>query len=88
MLPTTTVTLRDPAKLREAMDASKLSIRVLAARSHISPTRIAQLTRGEFQAINASSAVTIADALGLDVATLFHFPDGEALIRLGLIRAV
>lgn len=88
MLPTTSLTLPDPQKLRDAMDAAGKSTRSLAKVAGCSPARIAQLAAGEYPATAASTAVAIATALDVDVTELFTFPDGEALIRLGLIRGV
>lgn len=88
MLPTTSLTLPDPQKLRDAMDRAGKSTRSLAAVARCSPARIAQLAAGEYPATAATTAVAIATALDVDVTDLFTFPDGEALIRLGLIRGV
>lgn len=88
MLPTTSLALRDPQKLRDAMDRAGQSTRSLARVAGCSPSRIGQLASGDFPATAATTAVAIATALDLDVTDLFSFPDGEALIRLGLIRGV
>lgn len=88
MLPTTSLSLRDPQKLRDAMDAAGKSTRSLARVAGCSPARIAQLAAGEYPATAATTAVAISTALDVDVTDLFSFPDGEALIRLGLIRGV
>lgn len=86
MLSTTTLSLRTPDVLKIAMDAKGRSTRWLAARSGCSPARVAQLASGQYPATSASTAVAMAAALEVDVATLFTFPDGAALKRLGLIH--
>jgi lambda repressor-like predicted transcriptional regulator len=86
MLVTTSLTLRHPDRLRAAMDKAGKSTRGLAREAGLSPARIAQLAAGDYPATQANAAVAIAAALELPVAALFEFPDGEALIRLGLIR--
>lgn len=88
MLSTTFLTLTDPGKLRTLMDAHSLSNRKLAAQVDFSPARIAQLTAGVYQEAAAEQALKIAAALDVDVTELWSFPDGEALVRLGLIRSV
>lgn len=88
MLPTTLVQLIDSEKLVAAMREAKLSTRSLAKRVGLSSARIGQLTAGTFPGMKVGEAAAIADAVGLDIADLWHFPDGEALIRLGLVRAV
>lgn len=88
MLNTTTLALTDPEKLTEAMKAAGLSGRKLGALVGLAPSRIAQLADGHYPATKATQAVAIAAALDVDVKDLFSFPDGEALIRLGLIRPV
>ena len=85
MLSTTTLALRTPDVLRLAMESKGRSTRWLAARSGCSPARVAQLANGQSPATSASTAVAMATALEVDVATLFVFPDGAALRRLGLI---
>lgn len=88
MLPTTSLSLTEPDKLRDAMAAAGKSTRRLASEAGCSPARIAQLAAGDYPATAATTAVAIATALDVPVASLFSFPDGDALIRLGLIRAV
>lgn len=88
MLSTTFLTLSDPGKLRTRMDEVGLSNRKLAAQVGFSPARIAQLTAGQYQEAAAEPALAIAAALDVDVTDLWTFPDGEALVRLGLIRSV
>lgn len=88
MMPTTTVQLTDAQKLRDAMEAAGKSSRALARAAEVSPARIQQLMSGRDLGIGASRAVAIATALDVDVVALFDFPDGESLIRLGLIRGV
>lgn len=88
MQSTTTVILRDPTVLRAAMTDKSKSTRKLAVEVGCSPARIAQLAAGEFPAAKVEIAVAIATALDRKVADLFAFPDGEALISLGLIRQV
>lgn len=88
MLPTTTLTVRDPAKLKEAIASAGLSTRSLAKQADCSPARIAQLAAGQYPATAAGTAVAIAAALQVPVTDLFSFPDGETLVRLGLIRSV
>lgn len=85
MEPTTTLKLISPEKLRARMDEVGSSTRKLAAASGASPARIAQLASGQYQSTAAATAVAIAQALDVEVASLFAFPDGEALVRLGLI---
>lgn len=87
MLVTTSLTLSDPARLRAAMETAGKSTRGLAREAGLSASRVAQLAAGEYPATQANAAVAIAAALELPVASLFEFPDGEALIRLGLIRS-
>lgn len=88
MLPTTLVQLRDPDALVAAMRKADVSIRTLAKRVDLSSARIGQMTSGTGTGMQVGKAVAIAAALDVDVVDLWHFPDGEALIRLGLIRAV
>lgn len=88
MLPTTSLSLKEPDRLRSAMEKAGKSTRRLAHDAGCSPARIAQLAAGDYPATAATTAVAIATALDVDVTDLFVFPDGEALIRLGLIRAV
>jgi len=87
VLPTTTLALRTPDGLKKAMDKAGRSTRWLASAADCSPARIAQLATGQFPATAASTAVAIAAALEVDVVDLFEFPDGETLVRLGLIRS-
>jgi transcriptional regulator with XRE-family HTH domain len=86
VLPTTTLQLRSPGVLREAMDASSASTRSLAAAAACSPSRIGQLMQGKDVGVAAGTAVAIAAALNREVRDLFAFPDGDSLVRLGLIR--
>lgn len=86
MLSTTTLALDDPDKLRSLMTSRGFTVRSLAKASGSSPARIGQLTTGRDQSIAAGTAVSIATALDVDVDQLFSFPDGEALVQLGLIR--
>lgn len=90
MLPSTTVSLRDTsgAAFAAAMKKAKHSTRSLAKIAGCSPARIAQLAAGEYTATALILATAIAAALDVDVKDLFEFPDGEALINLGLIRAI
>lgn len=88
MLPTTLVQLRDPDALVAIMKNAGVSIRVLAKRVDLSSARIGQMTSGTGTGMQVGKAVAIAAALDVDVDELFHFPDGEALIRLGLIRDI
>lgn len=88
MLPTTLVQLRDPDALVAAMRKANVSIRLLAKRVELSSARIGQLTSGAGVGMQVGKAVAIAAALDVDAADLWHFPDGEALIRLGFIRGV
>lgn len=88
MLETTSLALRSPDKFMAALKASSKSIRQVAREAECSPARIAQLSHGTHPAAQASTAVAIASALEVPVSDLFSFPDGEALIRLGLIREV
>jgi transcriptional regulator with XRE-family HTH domain len=88
MLTTTTLMLIEHTKLREAMDAAGLSTRKLAAVSGCSPARVAQMAVGQFPSTSAITAVAMAAALDVEVRDLFTFPDGETLVRLGLIRSV
>lgn len=86
MLSTTTLQLKDPDSLRSAMEKAGSSTRVLARAAECSPSRIGQLIQGKDTGVAAGTAVSIAGALNLEVRDLFEFPDGDALIRLGLIR--
>lgn len=88
MLSTTTLALKDADKLAAAMKDKGMSTRKLAKAAGCSPSRVQQLAAGVEPATQAAFAVAIATALDLDVTDLFSFPDGEALIRLGLIRTV
>lgn len=86
MLATTTLQLIDPDKLRSNMESSGSSTRSLAKAAGCSPSRIGQLMLGKDSGVSAGTAVAIAGALELEVRELFAFPDGDALVRLGLIR--
>lgn len=88
MLSTTTLTVINSNRLRAAMDAAGQTTRSLAKVAGCSPARIAQLAVGQFPATSAATAVAICSALDVEVRDLFAFPDGEALVRLGLIRSV
>lgn len=88
MLPTTTVQLISPIKLREAAAAAGASTRSLAKAAGCSPSRIGQLIQGKDQGVAVGTAVAIAAALNVEVKDLFEFRDGLALIRLGLIPNV
>lgn len=88
MLETTSLSLRSHERFMAALQASGKGIRGVAAEAGCSPARVAQLSHGVKPAAQASTAVAIASALEVDVTDLFEFPDGEALIRLGLIRCV
>jgi transcriptional regulator with XRE-family HTH domain len=88
VLATTTLQLRSPDKLRAAMEKAGSSTRVLAKAADCSPSRIGQLIQGKDTGVSAGTAVAIAAALAVETRDLFEFPDGDALIRLGLIRDV
>lgn len=88
MLPTTTVQLRDPDTLRAAMEKAGSSTRLLAKAANCSPSRIGQLVQGKDTGVAVGTATALAAALNVEVRDLFEFPDGDALIRLGLIRDV
>jgi transcriptional regulator with XRE-family HTH domain len=88
MLQTTMLVLRSGEELRKAMDAAGTSNRKLAAKAGIAPSRVGQLTSDENTSASVAIATSIAAALDVDVAQLWSFPDGEALIALGLIREV
>ena len=87
MLDTTTLALVSPEKLRAAMTKAEKSTRTLAADVGCSRARVQQLAAGQFPQTSAAIAVALCAALDVDVKDLFYFPDGEALVRLGLIRA-
>lgn len=86
MLKTTILKLSSPRKLTAAMEKSGKSTRRIADEARVARSRVAQLARGHVPSATASTAVALADALDVPVADLFEFPDGEALVRLGLIR--
>lgn len=87
MPATTTVQLRDPSgsRLREAMAAAGKSTRTLAEPAGVSSTRIHQLSQGQDPGCALPVATAIVAALDVPIGDLFYFPDGPALIRLGLI---
>lgn len=87
MLNTTTVRA-DAVAIRAAMDAAGKSTRAVAREADCAPSRIAQLASGKDPGVAVATAVAIAAALDKNVNELFSFPDGETLIRLGLIRPV
>lgn len=94
MLPTTTVQLRSADLFRAAMEKAGLSSRALAKRAGCSPSRIGQLMvdrdpstpDGASAGLAVALAASIAAALDVEIRDLFEFPDGEQLVRLGLIR--
>lgn len=94
MLPTTTVQLRSGDAFRAAMDKAGLSSRALAKRAGCSPSRIGQLMvdrdpstpDGASAGLAVGLAAAIAAALDVDLPDLFEFPDGDQLVRLGLIQ--
>lgn len=94
MLPTTTVQLRSGEKFRAAMKAANLSTRALAKAAGCSPSRIGQLMAdrdpstpdGGSAGLSIALAAAIAAELDVEVRDLFEFPDGDALVRLGLIQ--
>ena len=88
MLPTTTVQLKSPDQLRAAMEKAGSSTRSLSKAAGCSPSRIGQLIQGKDTGVAAGTAVALSGALGLETSDLFEFPDGDALIRLGLIRGI
>lgn len=88
VLATTTVQLTSPDALRAALEKAGSSTRLLAKAADCSPSRIGQLIQGKDTGVSVGTAVAIASALQLEVRDLFEFPDGDALIRLGLIRDV
>lgn len=87
MLNTTTVRV-DHEALRAAMDAAGKSTRRVALEAGCAASRVAQLASGKDPGVAVATAVAIATAVDKDVNQLFSFPDGETLIRLGLIRPV
>ncbi len=87
MKSTTVVELRDPSALAAALAEAKLSPRKLAARIDVSSSRIHQLVTGQHQSIAVEKALAIAAELEREPAVLWTFPDGDQLIRLGLISA-
>ncbi len=86
MLATTTLQLKSPELLRDAIEKAGSSTRRLATLAGCSPSRIGQLTQGIDSGVSASTAVAMAAALAVETSDLFEFPDADALIRLGLIR--
>lgn len=94
MLPTTTVQLRSAETFKAAMLKAQLSTRTLAKRAGCSPSRIGQLMvdrdpstpDGASAGIAVGLAAALAAALDVEIRDLFEFPDGEQLVRLGLIR--
>lgn len=88
MLESTSLALRSPEAFKRALQASGKSIRDVARDANCSRARVGQLSNGVHPAAQASTAIAISAALDVDVRDLFSFPDGEALIQLGLIRDV
>jgi plasmid maintenance system antidote protein VapI len=79
--------LRDAEAFRASIEKAGSSNRKLGLAVGISAGRISQLITGHSPAIAAPLAVAIAAELGASVSELFYFPDAEALVRLGLVRA-
>ncbi len=93
MLTSTVLQLRSPEGFRAAMDTASLSVRKLSRLSGCSIARISQLSTGrdsksasgEVGGVTVEVATKLSAALDRDVSDLFDFPDGPALVRLGLI---
>jgi predicted XRE-type DNA-binding protein len=87
MLATTFLALRDPSKVLPAITAAGLKPPAVAKQVGISVSRIYQLAKGQVPSLGAPAAVAFCAAVDVDVRTLFEFPDGPELVRLGLIDA-
>lgn len=85
MQTTTSVRLKSPDDLKARIAAAGSSLRKLATQVNLSPGRIGQLTTGRDLGVRVPEAVAIAAALDVNVRDLFEFPDGEMLVKLGLI---